>query len=300
MKIFLTGGSGQVGYELQRSLSIFGEVIAPTRSELNLQEMEAVNTFLSETEPDLIVNAAAWTAVDKAEVESEAAFQLNAELPEYLAAYSVKNNIWLIHYSSDYVYPGIGSTPWKESDASGPLSVYGQSKFLGDNNIASSGCDYLIFRTSWVYSARSNNFMKTMLKLAMDRESLSVVNDQWGAPTPARLIAEVTNQAIGRICQSVLPAPGIYHLAPRGVTNWHEFASSIFALARTAGVKLKLEELTGIPTVQYPTPASRPLNSRLLLEKIEHELELTLPDWYDQLHLTLDEYLSLSNNWREG
>jgi dTDP-4-dehydrorhamnose reductase len=295
MKIFLTGGSGQVGYELRRSLSLFGKVIAPNRSELNLQDLDAVNRFLNDTVPDLIVNAAAWTAVDKAEEEHEAAFILNAALPGVLANYAARNNIWLIHYSSDYVYPGIGKEPWKETDITAPLSVYGRSKLKGDNNIASSGCNYLIYRTSWVYSARGNNFMKTMMKVAAAQELMNIVNDQWGAPTPARLIADVTAQALGRISQSVLPNPGVYHLAPRGETNWHEFAASIFTLARNAGVKLELEELKGITTTQYPTPARRPLNSRLVLEKIENELGITMPDWYGQLNLTLDEYLSLNS-----
>lgn len=295
MNVLLTGGSGQVGHELKKRLAAFGKIDAPDRQKLNLEDLEQVSYYLKLTNPDLIVNAAAWTAVDKAEGEHEAAFILNAALPGMLSGYAAKNNIWLIHYSSDYVYPGTGSIPWKESDVSRPLSVYGQSKLQGDENIASSGCDYLIFRTSWVYSARGNNFMKTMLKLAMDRESLSVVNDQWGAPTPACLIADVTTHAIGRICQSALPESGVYHLTPRGETNWCEFAGSIFDLARAAGVKLKLQELTGIPTSQYPTPASRPLNSRLVLDKIEHELEITMPDWYSQLNLTLNEYLSLDN-----
>lgn len=295
MKIFLTGGAGQVGYELQRSLSLFGEVIAPTRSELNLQEIEIVNAFLTERKPDLIVNAAAWTAVDKAEKESEAAYQLNAELPECLAAYSAKSDIWLIHYSSDYVYPGTGIDPWNEVDVTAPLSVYGQSKLLGDEKIAASGCRYMTFRTSWVYSARGNNFMKSMLKLAAEREVLRVVNDQWGAPTPARLIADVTAQAIGRLRQPVAPHSGVYHLTPKGKTNWHEFASLIFDFAKAKGVALKVGEVGGIPTADYPTPACRPLNSRLALGKIEHELRIVMPNWRSQLQLTLEEYLSLKN-----
>jgi dTDP-4-dehydrorhamnose reductase len=295
MNILVTGGSGQVGFELQRSLAIFGRVDAPDRQHLNLEDLDQVAAYLEATKPGLIVNAAAWTAVDKAETEQDSARIVNADLPAVLASYAARNNIWLIHYSSDYVYPGNGATPWTETDQTAPLSVYGKSKLLGDDNIAVSGCHYMIFRTSWVYSARGNNFMKTMLRLGAEREQLSIVNDQWGVPTPARLIAEITALAVSRSQQMALQVSGIYHLAPSGETNWCKFAESIFALAQDEGFKLKVAQVTGISTSDYPTPASRPLNSRLSLEKIERELGIIMPDWYSQLQMTLEEYLSLKN-----
>ncbi|BBB25109.1 dTDP-4-dehydrorhamnose reductase [Amphritea japonica] len=295
MKVLIAGCSGQVGFELQRSLSIFGEIDSPDRDRLDLEDMCRVADYLEETSPDLIVNAAAWTAVDEAEKKHDAVFAMNAALPELLANYAAKNNIWLIHYSSDYVYPGTGSLPWSETDEKGPMSVYGQSKLQGDQNVISSGCDYLIFRTSWVYSARGSNFMKTMLTLGASRESLSVVNDQCGVPVPARLIAEVTAQAVTSISQPIVPRVGVYNLATRGETSWYEFACSIFDLARERDVTLKVAEVNGIPSSQYLTPAKRPMNSRLSLGKIEQEFHITMPDWYSQLQLTLDEYLSLNN-----
>ncbi|SEQ95404.1 dTDP-4-dehydrorhamnose reductase [Amphritea atlantica] len=295
MNILVTGGSGQVGFELQRSLAIFGRVDAPDRQHLNLEDLDQVAAYLEATKPGLIVNAAAWTAVDKAETEQDSARIVNADLPAVLAGYAARNNIWLIHYSSDYVYPGNGTTPWSETDQTAPLSVYGKTKLLGDDNIAASGCHYMIFRTSWVYSARGNNFMKTMLRLGAEREQLSIVNDQWGVPTPARLIAEITALAVSRSQQMASQGSGIYHLAPSGETNWCRFAESIFALAREEGFKLKVAQVTGIPTSDYPTPASRPLNSRLSLEQIERELGIIMPDWYSQLQMTLEEYLSLKN-----
>ncbi|MBN0987006.1 dTDP-4-dehydrorhamnose reductase [Amphritea pacifica] len=295
MNILVTGGSGQVGFELQRSLAIFGCVDAPDRQHLNLEDLDQVAAYLEATKPGLIVNAAAWTAVDRAESEQDSARIVNADLPAVLASYAARNNIWLFHYSSDYVYPGNGTTPWTETDQTAPLSVYGKTKLLGDDNIAATGCHYMIFRTSWVYSARGNNFMKTMLRLGAEREQLSIVNDQWGVPTPARLIAEITALAVSRSPQLASQDSGIYHLAPSGETNWCRFAESIFALAREEGVKLKVAQVTGIPTSDYPTPARRPLNSRLSLKKIEHELGIIMPDWYSQLQMTLEEYLSLKN-----
>ncbi|WP_428033895.1 dTDP-4-dehydrorhamnose reductase, partial [Amphritea sp.] len=251
MNILVTGGSGQVGFELQRSLAVFGCVDAPDRQSLNLEDLDQVSAYLEEAKPELIVNAAAWTAVDKAETEQDSAHIVNADLPAVLASYAARNNIWLFHYSSDYVYPGNGTTPWTETDNTAPLSVYGKTKLQGDDNIAASGCHYMIFRTSWVYSARGNNFMKTMLRLGAEREKLSIVNDQWGVPTPARLIAEITALAVSRSQQMASHDSGIYHLAPSGETNWCRFAESIFALAREEGFKLKVAQVTGIPTSDY-------------------------------------------------
>lgn len=288
MNILLTGGNGQVGFELQRQLCLLGEVSAPTRQALDLANPQAVSHWLEQHQPDLIVNAAAYTAVDKAEEEPELARRLNAGLPTHLADYAARQGITLVHYSTDYVYPGNGETRWQEDSPTGPLSVYGQTKLEGDQAVQASGCDYLIFRTSWVYSARGNNFMKTMLRLAQSKEELSIVADQVGAPTPARLIAQVTALAI----HGQLKA-GLYHLAPRGETSWHGFAQEIFWQAQQAGETLSMgpDNARAIPTSDYPTPAKRPLNSRMALSKLENALNISLPDWQSQLTLTLNEYL---------
>ena len=288
MNILLLGKTGQVGFELHRTLSPLGTINAPGRETLDLMNEEAVANLLANTTPNLIVNAAAWTAVDSAEEHQAEAKQLNAELPEQLASYAKANNIRLIHYSSDYVYPGNGNEAWTENSPTGPLSVYGTSKLAGDQAIQKSGADYLIFRTSWVYSARGNNFMKTMLRLAKSKTELNIVADQIGAPTPARLIAQVTTLAIhGKL------GKGLYHLAPRGETSWHGFAQEIFRLAQENGVQLAMgsESAYPIPTSDYPTPATRPLNSRMDITKLEGALNIALPDWQSQLALTLGEYI---------
>ncbi|MFL1455766.1 dTDP-4-dehydrorhamnose reductase [Marinobacter sp. GN3S48] len=288
MKILLLGKTGQVGFELHRTLAPLGAITAPGRQELDLMNPQAVADYLECQHPDLIVNAAAWTAVDAAEENTEAARRLNAGLPEQLAKYSAEQGAFLVHYSSDYVYPGSGTEPWRETSATGPLSTYGQTKLEGDQAIEQSGAEHLIFRTSWVYSARGNNFMKTMLRLAKSKTELNIVADQIGAPTPARLIAEATVLAI----RSNMPN-GVYHLAPRGETSWHGFAQDIFRQAQQAGEALTMgpDDAHPIPTSDYPTPAKRPLNSRMDLSKIETALNIRLPDWQSQLALTLSEYL---------
>lgn len=287
-RILILGGNGQVGFELQRSFAPFSEVSAPRRSELDVSDLDAVATFIDAYRPQLILNAAAWTAVDKAEEECEGAMRLNAELPALLAEKATELDATLVHYSSDYVYPGDGDQPWREDSPTAPLSVYGESKLAGDEAVLASGCRHLVFRTSWVYAARGNNFMKTMLKLGRDRDALNIVNDQIGAPTPARLIAQLTCEALRQRIDS-----GLYHLAPQGTTSWHGFAQSIFRLAIAQGETLAIDPQTlgGIPTAEYPTPATRPLNSRLALGKLESALGLELPDWQSQLALTLKEHL---------
>lgn len=295
MNIFITGGNGQVGFELQRQFSPFGTILSPTRQELDLTNPEAVDTYLAKHQPGLILNAAAYTAVDKAESEPQQARRLNAGLPAQLAEYAAKKGITLVHYSTDYVYPGNGEPPWQEDSPTGPLSVYGQTKLEGDEAVVNSGASHLIFRTSWVYAARGNNFMKTMLRLGRERDALNIVNDQIGAPTPARLIAQVTVLGLTLNASRLTPhiPPGIYHLAPKGETSWHGFASEIFSQAREAGETLAItpEKTAGIPTVEYPTPAQRPLNSRMALGKLESALGITMPTWQSQLALTLKEHL---------
>ncbi|MFG6179140.1 dTDP-4-dehydrorhamnose reductase [Halomonas sp. THAF12] len=293
MKILLLGGSGQVGFELRRTLVLLGEVDAPNRHQLDLGDAQAVSGYLEQSRPDLIVNAAAWTAVDKAEECRDGAYQLNAALPEQLAGYASQHHIALVHYSTDYVYPGDGDEAWREDSPTMPLSVYGASKLAGDRAIQASGCSHLVFRTSWVYAARGHNFMKTMLRLGRERDALKIVDDQIGAPTPARLIAQVSTVAIPRLLAARLDS-GIYHLAPRGETSWHGFASEIFHQAQQQGEHLMINptQVAGIPTAEYPTPAARPLNSRLSVEKLEQALGVKMPEWHTQLALTLEEHIS--------
>ncbi|MBC3621542.1 dTDP-4-dehydrorhamnose reductase [Vibrio metschnikovii] len=288
MKIFITGGSGQVGFELQRTLSVFGECFAPTPEQLDLADQQAVATYLQQLQPSIIVNAAAYTAVDKAESEPELAERLNAELPEQLAAYCAQHNIWLVHYSTDYVYDGSGEAARAEDHPTAPLSVYGASKLRGDQAIERSGAAHYIFRTSWVYGARGHNFVKTMLRLGREKEYLTIVNDQVGAPTTARLIAQVTAQAVAQRAQDKV---GVYHLTTRETCSWQQFAQEIFIQAQQLGMPLVItpQAVEGIPTSSYPTPAQRPLNSRLQLEKLETTFQLTMPNWQSQLRLVLAE-----------
>ena len=288
MKILLLGQTGQVGFELKRVFAPVGEITAPTRDQLDLLNEEAVQRYLTEHQPALILNAAAYTAVDKAEEEPLVASRLNGGLPGQLAEYAQQHKAALIHYSSDYVYPGSGTEPFDEQTDTGPLSVYGKTKLDGDNAISVSGCQHWIFRTSWVYSARGHNFMKTMLRLGKDKTELKVVADQIGSPTPARLIAQVSLLAYVRNIE-----PGTYHLAPQGETSWQGFAQNIFEQCANRGSKLAItpEAVIPIPTKDYPTPAQRPLNSRLSLQKLERALGATMPEWDDQLAQTLDEYL---------
>lgn len=294
MNILITGGNGQVGFELQRQFAVFGNILAPSRQELDLNDSKAVNAYLAEHKPALILNAAAYTAVDKAESEPEQAKRLNTELPAQLAQYAAQHDIPLVHYSSDYVYPGNGTEPWQEDSPTGPLSVYGQTKLEGDNAIAESGANYLIFRTSWVYAARGHNFMKTMLRLGRERDALHIVDDQIGAPTPARLIAQITALAFTPHVSHVTPhvISGVYHLAPRGETSWHGFACEVFKQAGKFGEEMTIQagRVSGIPSSDYPTPAQRPFNSRMALNKLENALGIIMPTWQSQLALTLQEY----------
>lgn len=304
-KIVLLASTGQVGFELNRGLAPLGEVITINRSDvdfLNLSELIAKIEVIS---PQIIVNASAYTAVDKAETDIESATKLNAELPAELAKLSAKLEALLVHYSTDYVYPGTGETPWQEYDSTEPVSVYGKTKLAGDEAIIRYTKNYLIFRTSWVYAARGNNFLKTMLKLSQIKDSLNVVNDQVGAPTPARLIAQVSTLAIYHMLSNPQKMPklsGVYHLAPLGTTNWYEFAGEIFTLARKKGIILALQDdsFKGIATEQYPTPAKRPKNSRMNMSKIQTAFGIQMPDWQSQLKLTFEEYCEYTNFDNEG
>ena len=297
-KIILLAHTGQVGFELHRQLQSLGTIVTVSRGDVDFTDSEAVYKHIGALAPDIIVNAAAYTAVDKAETDEHSAFALNRDLPQRLADLSVEHDALLVHYSSDYVYPGDGENPWNEEDVTNPQNLYGQSKLAGDLAIEKTATKFLIFRTSWVYAARGNNFLLSMLKLGREREALNIVNDQIGAPTPARLIATVTAFCIQKVLVSDQPQEmsGIYHLAPNGDTSWYGFAKLIFDNARSRGVKLALKEngLGKIESSAYPTPAVRPLNSRLSLDKIESTFGLVMPTWQSQLLLTLDEWLEMN------
>ena len=295
MKILLLGKNGQVGWELQRSLSVLGELMALDRHSTpcgDLSQPQRLQETVRALRPDVIVNAAAHTAVDKAESEVDLARTLNATAPGMLAQAAAEVGAWLVHYSTDYVFDGSGEKPWAEGDATGPLGVYGQTKLEGEQAIAASGCRHLIFRTSWVYAARGGNFAKTMLRLAQERERLTVIDDQHGAPTGADLIADVTAHAI-RIVQQKPELAGLYHLVAGGETSWHGYASHAIACAREMRPDLgwKVAEIAPVPTSAFPTPARRPLNSRLNTEKLQLAFGLALPHWQRGVDRLLVEIL---------
>lgn len=284
MKILLFGKGGQVGWELQRSLSVLGEVVALDSDSDSLCgdfiDLEGLAETVRKVMPDIIVNAAAHTAVDKAESEQDLARTINALAPGLLAQEASKIGAWLVHYSTDYVFDGSGSAPWLETDSTGPLSVYGATKLEGERHIQDSGCKHLIFRTSWVYGARGGNFAKTMLRLAAERETLAVINDQIGAPTGADLLADVTAHAIREVMRQP-QLSGLYHLAAAGETSWYGYATTVLQQAQQAGRPLKVaaNAVVAIPTTAFPTPARRPLNSRLDTNKLRKAFCLDLPHW---------------------
>lgn len=300
MKILLLGKNGQVGWELQRSLSLLGEVVALDRQGADglcgdLSDLDGLAQTVRCVQPQVIVNAAAHTAVDKAESEPELARTLNALAPGVLAQEAVQLNAWLVHYSTDYVFDGSGRAPWQEGDAPAPLSVYGRTKLEGEQLIQASGCRHLIFRTSWVYAARGGNFAKTMLRLAKERERLSVIDDQIGAPTGADLLADATAHAIRHVlphmCHNNLMPSGLYHLAAAGETSWHGYARFVLQQARSAGVALQAgpEQVDAVPTTSYHTPARRPLNSRLDTARFQNTFGLHLPPWQQGVARMLQE-----------
>ncbi len=282
MNILLFGKTGQVGWELQRALAPLGTVTAVDVKSTtycgDFSNPEGVAETVRRVRPDVIVNAAAHTAVDKAETEREFAELLNATSVKAIAVEAEKLGAWLVHYSTDYVFPGTGETPWLETDAVAPLNVYGETKLAGEKAVQENCTKHLIFRTSWVYAGKGNNFAKTMLRLAKDRPELSVINDQFGAPTGAELLADCTAHAI-RTALNKPEVAGLYHLVASGTTTWHDYAALVFAEAKAAGMELAIEKLNAVPTSAYPTPARRPTNSRLNTEKFQRQFDLVLPDW---------------------
>ena len=283
-KILLFGKNGQVGWELQRSLAPLGELIAlhSTSTDFcgDLTDLAGVRQTIRKIAPDIIVNAAAYTAVDKAESEPELAHALNAEAPGVIASEAKQQNAWLVHYSTDYVFNGHGDQPFVETDATEPLNTYGKTKLQGEKNIQASGCLHLIFRTSWVYSANGNNFIKTILRLAQQRDKLTVVNDQIGSPTGAELIADITALAL-LMTKHKPEISGLYHLTASGSTSWYEFAKYILESAESANLPLKIKStaLQPIASSDFPSAAQRPFNSRLSSLKLAKTFDLMLPAW---------------------
>ncbi len=284
MRILLFGKKGQVGWELQRSLAPLGAVVALCRDSKDFcgdfMNLEGLVDTVRRLKPDVIVNAAAHTAVDKAESEPELAQTINIDAPNVLAREAKLLNAWLVHYSTDYVFDGSGIAAWAETASTGPLSVYGATKLAGEEAVRRSGCKYLIFRTSWVYGARVNNFAKTMIRLAQERDDLSVIDDQVGAPTGADLLADITAHAI-RSAQLRPELSGLYHLAAAGETSWYGYARFVLEFARKLGVNLKVapEAIEPVPTSAFPTPAQRPRNSRLDTAKFQKSFNMNLPHW---------------------
>jgi dTDP-4-dehydrorhamnose reductase len=298
LKILLLGKNGQVGWELQHSLAPLGELLALDRHSTtycgDLSKPEVIAQTVLAYQPDFIVNAAAHTAVDKAESEPELAKVINTDAPAALAKAAAQVGAWLVHYSTDYVFDGRGTHARQEGEDTGPLSVYGQTKLDGEKAIVASGCKYLIFRTSWVYAARGDNFAKTMLRLAQERDKLTVINDQHGAPTGADLIAEVTAHAMRRVLNTQnLSFSGVYHLVAAGETTWHGFASHVITQAKNLSPALnwKVADIAPIPTSAFPTHAARPLNSRLSTAKLQQAFGLVLPPWQQGVDRMLAEIL---------
>ena len=295
MKALLLGANGQVGQELLRALAPLGQVVATTRSGVlpngkacevaDFNQPDSLAVLLQRIRPDVVVNAAAYTAVDRAEEDQEAAWRANADSPGVLARWCAQEKVPLVHYSTDYVFDGQGQRPYREDDATAPLGVYGASKLAGEEAIRAAGGRHLIFRTAWVYASHGQNFLRTMLRVGAEREEMKVVADQIGTPTPAALIADVTAQAI----QHPAELSGTWHLTANGETSWHGFAAAIFAGAQARGLIARAPKVLPITTAEYPTKAKRPAYSRLDTGRLQADLGIVLPDWQEGLARVMDE-----------
>ena len=299
MRIVLFGKSGQLGWELQRALEPLGEVISfghgLGETNADFTKPESIAETIRSIKPSVIVNAAAYTAVDEAEGEPELANLVNAEAPRVLAREAASLGAWLIYYSTDYVFDGSGKAPWVETDLPSPLNAYGRSKLAGERAIQNSGCHHLIFRTSWVYSTHGKNFLKTILKLAADRETLSIVDDQFGAPTGVELLANVTTHALKAVLDGN-DLSGLYHVAAAGETSWHDYAKFAIEFARQRHAELKVVSVQPIATRDFPMKAKRPLNSRLETKKLREGFGLALPDWRQGVERTI---LDILKTWAQ-
>ncbi len=294
MKLLLLGANGQVGHELRRSLAALGEVIVTTRSGqcedgmrcevADFDMPDALPALIARIAPDVVVNAAAYTAVDRAETDRDAAFRANAEAPQRIAEACAARDALLVHYSTDYVFDGTGTRPYREDDATSPLGVYGESKLAGEDAIRASGARHMIFRTAWVYASHGKNFMRTMLRLAAERDELRVVADQIGTPTPAALIADVTASVLAR----PVDRSGVWHLTAAGETNWHGFAEAIVEAAHASGLIARVPRVVPISTEDYPTPAKRPAYSCLDVARTEADFGVVMPDWRVGLEVILE------------
>lgn len=293
MRILLFGANGQVGHELRRSLALLGEVVATTRSgafedgttceRADFDAPAALPALIERIAPDIVVNAAAYTAVDKAESDRDAAFRANAEAPAFIAEACAARGTLMVHYSTDYVFDGSGVRPYREDDATAPLGVYGASKLAGEDAIRASGAPHRIFRTAWVYAAHGRNFMRTMLRLAAERDELRVVADQRGTPTPAALIANIT---VAALAQPWVPS-GLWHLTAAGETSWHGFAEAIVADAHARGLLPRVPRVVPIATADYPTPAKRPAYSVLDTARLRSDFGIDLPTWRGEMEMIL-------------
>ena len=291
-RFLVTGASGQVGGELLHTLAPFGEVIAPSRTEMDLADADSVRAFVREARPDWIVNAGAYTAVDKAESEPELAYAINRDSVAAMGAEAKALGASIIHFSTDYVFNGSGAAPWVEDDATGPLGVYGASKLAGEQALLETGAAALIFRTSWVYGATGKNFLRTILKLAGERSELRIVDDQHGAPTWSRSLAQLAAHVIaqgGEGREAAAPIKGVYHVAGGGETTWAGFARAAIAIVQDLEPETSLAKVTGIPSTEYPTAAVRPGNSRLDCGKLARTFGCQTADWRESLKLVIAE-----------
>ena len=290
MKILLLGANGQVGTELQRTLLVFGELKSCTRAQANLEDLQGLRSLIQDYQPDVIVNAAAYTAVDRAESDKNQAELINSTAVGVMVQEAKNLDAWLVHYSTDYVFDGEKLEAYIESDTTNPVNVYGSTKCKGEELITSSGCKHLIFRTSWVYGSHGNNFAKTMIRLFQEKDELSVVNDQIGVPTSAELIADVTSACLMQSLQKDTDLSGVYHLAPNGNTSWYGFAEYLCEKGKfiVDGMSNCSVGLSPIATLQYPTPAKRPENSLLNTNKISQAFGVFMPMW--QVHV--DRFLN--------
>jgi len=293
MKILLTGSNGQVGFELQKKLSVLGEIIATDREELDLTNPDAIRVFVDQTKPDIIINPAAYTAVDKAELEPDLAYLINVRAPEMLAAMARELNIPLIHFSTDYVFDGLKKEPYVETDDTNPQSVYGKTKYEGEEKVRVHH-KHIILRTSWVFGSHGNNFLKTIFRLIQEKDSINIVSDQWGSPASSAMLSDVTSKIVDAIIKNKnFKDYGTYHVTTDGETNWFEYASLIAneLIKLDANIKCGPDQIRSILTSEYRTAAKRPLNSRLNCEKLKKTFVLELPHWESEVKKVLREVI---------